>query len=330
MGENSHGFLPFRLTLHLKNELQELTKENNAMDITLNHLRKAYRGGVHALNDVTLTIPGGMFGLLGPNGAGKTTLMRILAGILRPTGGELHIGEYDGASERGRTAVKRLLGYLPQDLGMYPDLSAYEFLDYVGILKGVKQRQVRNQRVEEMLEMVALSQVARRKIKTFSGGMKRRLGIAQALINDPRFFIVDEPTAGLDPEERIRFRNLLSDLSGQRTILLSTHIVEDIAQTCQNLAVLQHGHCVFQGTTLDMIHAAHGQVWLIETQGNKPEGDFTVVSTLQRGMTVHYRVVGQPAPSLQATPVEPTLEDGYVWLMRTGREHAGTFSQAKK
>lgn len=300
------------------------------MDITLNHLRKTYRGGVHALNDVTLTIPGGMFGLLGPNGAGKTTLMRILAGILRPTGGELRIGEYDGASERGRTAVKHLLGYLPQDLGMYPDLSAYEFLDYVGILKGLKQRQARNQRVEELLEMVALSQAARRKIKTFSGGMKRRLGIAQALINDPRFLIVDEPTAGLDPEERIRFRNLLSDLGGQRTILLSTHIVEDIAQTCQNLAVLQHGHFVFQGTMLDMMRAAHGQVWLIETQGNKPEGDFTVVSTLQRGTTVHYRVVGQPAPSLQGTPVEPTLEDGYVWLMRTGHEHAEVLSRATK
>lgn len=300
------------------------------MEIILNHLSKTYRGGVHALNDATLAIPGGMFGLLGPNGAGKTTLMRILAGILRPTSGELRIGEYNGASERGRTAVKRLLGYLPQDLGMYPDLSAYEFLDYVGILKGLKQRQARQQRVEELLEMVALSHAARRKVKTFSGGMKRRLGIAQALINEPRFLIVDEPTAGLDPEERIRFRNLLSDLGGQRTVLLSTHIVEDIAQTCQNLAVLHHGHFIFQGTALDVVNAARGHVWLIETQGSKPEGDFTVVSTLHRGMTVHYRVVGQPAPYLQATPVEPTLEDGYVWLMRTGHEQAGAFSRATK
>lgn len=292
------------------------------MQITITHLTKSYRGGVHALNDATLTIPGGMFGLLGPNGAGKTTLMRILAGILRPTSGELRIGEYDGTSERGRTAVKRLLGYLPQDLGMYPDLSAYEFLDYVGMLKGLRQRSSRKLRVEEVLEMVALSQVARRKIKTFSGGMKRRLGIAQAILCDPQFLIVDEPTAGLDPEERIRFRNLLAELGGQRTVLLSTHIVEDIAQTCQNLALMQQGCFIFQGTTLDVVQSARGHVWLITTQGGKPEGPFTVVSTLSMGATIQYRVVGELAPQTQATPVEPTLEDGYVWLMAASREQA--------
>ena len=290
------------------------------MEITINHLNKIYRGGVRALNNTTLTIPGGMFGLLGPNGAGKTTLMRILAGILHPTDGELRIGEYDGTTERGRTSIKQVLGYLPQDLGMYPDLSAYEFLDYVGILKGLKQRQARQQRVEELLEMVALSDVARRKTKTFSGGMKRRLGIAQALLNDPRLLIVDEPTAGLDPEERIRFRNLLSDLGGQRTILLSTHIVEDIAQTCQHLAMMREGSCIFQGSTLDVVNSARGRVWIIATPGGKPVGDFTVVSTLNMGATVQYRVVGMPGAQMQAMPAEPTLEDGYVWLMRAGRE----------
>ena len=289
------------------------------MQVTINHLNKIYRGGVRALNNATLTIPGGMFGLLGPNGAGKTTLMRILAGILRPTDGELRIGEYDGTTERGRAAIKHMLGYLPQDLGMYPDLSAYEFLDYVGILKGLRLRQARQQRIEELLEMVALSKVARRKVKTFSGGMKRRLGIAQALLNDPRFLIVDEPTAGLDPEERIRFRNLLSDLGGQRTVLLSTHIVEDIAQTCQNLAMMREGGCIFQGSALDVVNSARGSVWLVSTSGGRPEGNFIIVSTLNLGATVQYRVVGEPGVHLQSVPTEPTLEDGYVWLMRDGR-----------
>src|SRR5260370_20456541 len=230
------------------------------MQIEIGRLNKVYRGGIHALNDVDLTIPSGMFGLLGPNGAGKTTLMRILAGILRPTSGTLQIGEYDGNTEKGRTNVKRMLGYLPQDLGVYPDLSAREFLDYIGILKGMDERKTRQQRVNELLEVVDLTSVANRKLKTYSGGMKRRIGIAQALLNDPKFLIVDEPTAGLDPEEPIRFRNLLSDLAGDRSVLLSTHIVEDIAQTCRNLAIMKNGSVIFRGTTADFITAMRGKV----------------------------------------------------------------------
>jgi len=235
------------------------------MNIAINHLDKIYRGGVHALNDVTLTITSGMFGLLGPNGAGKTTLMRILAGILHPTNGMLQIGDYNGNTEQGRKAIKRVLGYLPQDFGVYPDLSAREFLDYIGILKGLDDRTTRHQRVAELLEIVSLSPVSNRKLKTFSGGMKRRIGIAQALLNDPQMLIVDEPTAGLDPEERIRFRNLLSDLGGNRTILLSTHIVEDIAQTCQKLAIMKDGHIIFQGTVADLLSKALGKVWIVTT-----------------------------------------------------------------
>jgi ABC-2 type transport system ATP-binding protein len=286
------------------------------MDIEINDLSKIYRGGVQAINTIDMTIPSGMFGLLGPNGAGKTTLMRILAGILRPTSGTIHIGEYDIHTERGRTSVKRILGYLPQDLGMYPDLSAREFLDYVGILKGMDNRKARRQRVEELLEIVSLTNVANRKLKTYSGGMKRRIGIAQALLNDPKLLIVDEPTAGLDPEERIRFRNLLSDLGGDRTVLLSTHIVEDIAQTCRNLAIMKNGKVVFQGTTAELVGQTRGKVWIITTQGIKPEGNFTVVSTLNMGATIQYRVVGALSPRAGAVPAEPSLEDGYVWLMR--------------
>ena len=289
------------------------------MNIEINDLSKIYRGGVQAINTIDMTIPSGMFGLLGPNGAGKTTLMRILAGILRPSSGTIHIGEYDIHTERGRTSVKRILGYLPQELGMYPDLSAREFLDYVGILKGMDNRKARRQRVEELLEIVSLSNEANRKLKTYSGGMKRRIGIAQALLNDPKLLIVDEPTAGLDPEERIRFRNLLSDLGGDRTVLLSTHIVEDIAQTCRNLAILKSGKVVFQGTTAELVGETRGRVWIITTQGIKPEGNFTVVSTLNMGTTIQYRVVGELSPRAGAVPTEPSLEDGYVWLMREQR-----------
>ena len=290
------------------------------MNITINHLNKIYRGGVHALNDLDLDIPDGMFGLLGPNGAGKTTLMRILAGILHPTSGTLRIGAFDGNTGSGRTAIKQVLGYLPQDLGVYPDLSAYQFLDYVGILKGMHDRNIRQKRVAELLELVALSGVAHRKLKTYSGGMKRRVGIAQALLNDPRLLIVDEPTAGLDPEERIRFRNLLSDLGGNRTVLLSTHIVEDIAQTCQKLAVMKNGRVIFQGTAADLLRDTRDKAWIITTHGIKPEGNFTVVSTLNMGAAVQYRVVGELSP--RAGAVAPTLEDGYVWLMRDRRAPA--------
>jgi ABC-2 type transport system ATP-binding protein len=295
------------------------------MQIVIHDLSKIYRGGVYALDALDLTIPGGMYGLLGPNGAGKTTLMRILAGILRPTGGTIRVGEHDGNSEKGRTEIKRVLGYLPQDLGMYPDLSAREFLDYIGILKGMDGRKARQKRVDELLEVVSLTNVARRKLKTFSGGMKRRVGIAQALLNDPRLLIVDEPTAGLDPEERIRFRNLLSDLGGERTVLLSTHIVEDIAQTCRNLAILKSGHFVFQGHVTELVQQTSGKVWTVTTQGDKPKGNFTVVSTLNMGSSIQYRVVGEPDAEVNAVPADPSLEDCYVWLMR---EQSSTLSTA--
>lgn len=284
--------------------------------IMMQTLNKVYHGGVYALNNVDLTIPPGMFGLLGPNGAGKTTLMRILAGIVRPTSGIIRIGAHDGGTERGRITVKRMLGYLPQDFGVYPDLNAREFLDYIAILKGLRDRTLRHKRIEALLEIVSLTQVANRKLKTYSGGMKRRVGIAQALLNDPALLIVDEPTAGLDPEERIRFRNLLSELGGNRTVLLSTHIVEDIAQTCQRLAVLKDGHLIFQGTTIDAMREAQGKVWIITTSAYKPEGNFTVVATLHMGTTAQYRVVGDPSTEAAAVPAEPTLEDAYVWLMR--------------
>jgi ABC-2 type transport system ATP-binding protein len=293
------------------------------MNIRIHQLTKVYGGGVRALDGIDLDIGTGMLGLLGPNGAGKTTLMRILSGILRPTDGTLTIGGEDCSTERGRTAVKRMLGYLPQDLGMYPDLSAREFLDYIGILKGLDDRRARRKRVEELLALVSLTDVAGRKLKTYSGGMKRRVGIAQALLNDPKLLIVDEPTAGLDPEERIRFRNLLSELGGggERIVLLSTHIVEDIAQTCQRLAVMTNGRVVFTGSIAELIESARGNVWTVTTPTAeaKPAGKLTVMATMHLGASVQYRVVSDQRPSGEAQPAEPGLEDSYVWLMRDQR-----------
>ena len=289
------------------------------MEIIIQRLTKVYRGKVEALRGVDLEIGAGMFGLLGPNGAGKTTLMRILAGILSPTSGSVTVGGHDMRTEGGRKEVKRILGYLPQELGLYPDLSAREFLDYIAILKGLDNGPARRQRVGELLEMVSLADVANRKLKTFSGGMKRRIGIAQALLNDPQLLIVDEPTAGLDPEERIRFRNLLADLGGNRIVLLSTHIVEDIGQTCQRLAVLRDGEVVFQGAIGEVIGAARGKVWTVTTAGAKPEGEYTVISSMRHADTAQYRVVGEATPPGDVRHVEPGLEDAYVWLMRDTR-----------
>ena len=209
--------------------------------IEIDNLTKTYRGNVHALNGIDLTIGTGMFGLVGPNGAGKTTLMRILAGLLRSSGGSVTVFGHDLSTNAGRQAAKANLGYLPQDLGLYPNLNAYEFLDYMAILKGVTDKNERQRQIADLLEKVRLTDAAKRRLKTYSGGMKRRIGIAQALLGDPKLLIVDEPTAGLDPEERVRFRNLLSDMAAERTIILSTHIVEDISQSCNDLAVMRGG-----------------------------------------------------------------------------------------
>ena len=290
--------------------------------IEIKNLTKTYSGNVHALRGIDLDIGAGMFGLLGPNGAGKTTLMRILAGLLRPTSGQAQAFGHDLNTPGGKQAVKALLGYLPQELGLYPDLTAREFLDYVAILKGVTDARARRQQIDEVLEMVRLSEPADRRLKTFSGGMKRRVGIAQALLGAPKLLIVDEPTVGLDPEERVRLRNLLGDLATRATVILSTHIVEDISQSCNDLAVINLGQVLFRGSPRDLIAKTRGQVWSIVTAGERPDGGLSVVSTLQLQDGVQYRVLGTPGAHLSgdAKPVEPSLEDGYIWLMQQSRE----------
>lgn len=284
--------------------------------IEIQQLSKTYAGGVQALRQITLKIPSGMFGLLGPNGAGKTTLMRILAGLIQPSQGQVKIFGNDVGSEAGKLSIKTQLGYLPQELGLYPNLSAAEFLDYIGILKGINDAKARRQQVAEALEAVRLSEVAKRQMNTYSGGMKRRVGIAQALLGSPKLLIVDEPTVGLDPEERVRLRNLFSEMATRCIVILSTHIVEDISQSCNDLAVIAKGTVLFRGSPSELITAARGQVWnLLYTEGGHPPEGQVVVSSLQLAQGTQYRVLGQPPATANGQAVEPSLEDGYMWLM---------------
>jgi ABC-type multidrug transport system ATPase subunit len=296
--------------------------EGRFLMITVTQLTKTYGRKVQALRGVDLEIGSGMFGLVGPNGAGKTTLMRILAGLLRPTSGTVSVLGHDISTGKGKLAVKSVLGYLPQELGLYPDLSAYEFLEYVALLKGINDRAARRNQLDETLELVGLAVDAKRRLRTFSGGMKRRVGIAQALLGDPQLLIVDEPTAGLDPEERVRLRNLLSAIAARCTVILSTHIVEDISQSCSQLAVIDHGRVLFGGSPSALIEAARGRVWTLTTAGEPPEADLLVVATIHLQNATQYRVIGNPTKGSRAVPAEPSLEDGYLFLMQQAKSGA--------
>jgi ABC-2 type transport system ATP-binding protein len=288
------------------------------MEIVIEHLYKKY-GSHEALHDVNLQVGNGMFGLLGPNGAGKTTLLRILATLLQPSSGRVVIDSYDLTSGRQRKAARALLGYLPQELGFYPDLTGRELLDYMGLLKRLYDRTPRRQQIAALLDVVSLTGEADWKIKTYSGGMKRRLGIAQALLGNPQVLVIDEPTAGLDPEERIRLRMLLARLAQERIILLSTHVVEDISQTCERLAVLDHGRLIFNGLTRQLIESAADHVWqFLAPPTYIPPEELSVISALPHRDGTLYHVVGpEPrGPAQQVQSLQPTLEDGYIWLRK--------------
>lgn len=283
------------------------------MYISISHVTKDFRGRPAALDDVTIDLPTGMIGLLGSNGAGKTTLMRILCGIIQPTRGSVHIDGQDLADPAGRRAVKRVLGYLPQHIEPYPSLTPLEFLDYVGVLKGLDSRAERRRQASELVARVGLAEVRDRRIGGFSGGMRRRVGIAQALMGDPRLVVVDEPTAGLDPEERMRFRSLLAGLGADRTVVLSTHILDDVAQTCPYVFVLGHGRTRYDGPTSGLIDVARGRTWLTGPLGTMPSGDLVVVNATSTPEGTRYRLVSDVPPD-GAQPVEPSLEDGYMAL----------------
>ena len=285
------------------------------MNVKISELSKTYLGGVQALRGVSLEIGAGMFGLLGPNGAGKTTLLRILATLLKPSQGRVTVDGFDVNDRRQKWAVKQILGYMPQELGLYSSLSVTEFLDYIATLKNLHHPQRRARAVEQVVEQAGLRSVARQRISTLSGGMKRRVGIAQALLGDPKLLIVDEPTAGLDPEERVRFRNLLRRLSADCLVILSTHIVEDIAATCQDMAVLHLGQVRFRGSPAMLIREAEGQVWELELPaGQEPDPKWRISSRVQEDGGLKLRLVGAN-PGDSARPVKPTLEEAYLVLM---------------
>jgi ABC-2 type transport system ATP-binding protein len=296
------------------------------MNVLIEDVSKRY-GAHDALQGVTLSLEQGMFGLLGPNGAGKTTLLRILATLLRPSSGRVVMGDFDLGRRSARKAVRAYLGYLPQELGLYPDLTGRELLDYIGLLKRLHDRVARRRQIAALLDIVSLAGDADRKIKTYSGGMKRRLGIAQALLGNPQILVIDEPTAGLDPEERIRLRTLLTRLAEDRTVILSTHVVEDISQTCERLAVLDQGTLVFDGLTRQLMGAAAGHIWqFLAAPGYDVPDEWRVISALPHPEGTLYHVVGpEPRGPVQAVqPLAPTLEDGYVWMrqQRTSKRAA--------
>jgi ABC-2 type transport system ATP-binding protein len=291
------------------------TTASAALALTLEGVTKRFRNGVVAVNDVTLTMRTGVLALLGPNGAGKTTLMQMIATITKPTSGRIL---FDGiGSAREPNALRRKLGYLPQDFGVYDGLTARQFLTYFAALKGIHGRA----KVAEMLELVNLHAVADRAVGGFSGGMKQRLGIAQALINDPALLIVDEPTAGLDPEERLRFRNILSDIGFDRLVIFSTHIVSDIESIATEIAVMKSGRLLTTASPPDFLRMARGSVWKVlipAERFDEVRKQLRIVHSSRSSDGVLARIVHPQQPIDDAVSVEPELEDAFLFALNFG------------
>jgi len=289
------------------------------MKIEIQQLSKIYPNGKKALSDVNLVIENGMFGLLGPNGAGKSTLMRILVTLMEPSSGKVTIDGYDLTKHRGE--IRSMLGYLPQDFRFFSNLKTWEFLDYAAGLSGIKSKKDRMAKVDEWLDKVGLFNARERKANKLSGGMKRRLGIAQALIGEPKIIVVDEPTTGLDPQERIRFRNILSELSQKDVIIiLSTHIVGDISSVCRDLALLSNGIVKFNGAPEKLVDTVRGHAWQLQTSGIEYDilkEQYAVISTIPTEEGWEIQFVGKEAEMKNAIPIEPNLEHAYVYFMET-------------
>jgi ABC-type multidrug transport system ATPase subunit len=290
------------------------------VQLVIEDVGKKYPGRGWALSEVSLTLRPGVLGLLGPNGAGKSTLMRILATLTRPSTGRV---SWNGADlARDPDAVRTVLGYLPQDFGVYPQLSAIEFLEYLAAAKGLEPRAARR-RIDELLELVNLTEARHRPLGGFSGGMRQRVGIAQALLNDPQLLIVDEPTAGLDPEERVRFRTLLSELSGERIVLLSTHIVSDVEAVATRIVLIGAGRIVDDATPEALVERVRGQVWELDIRAadlDRARRLWRVGGAVRRGENMLLRVVAEEKPRDDARALEPTLEDVYLSRLTQSRQ----------
>jgi len=276
---------------------------------------KVYKGGLRGVDGVTMRLGAGLVGLLGPNGAGKSSLMRIAATVTRPTGGQVL---FDGTDVVARPdLLRRSLGYLPQDFGVYPHLTAREFLSYLAAVKGMPARAARG-RIGELLELLDLAGAGKRPLGKYSGGMLRRVGIAQALLADPRVLIVDEPTAGLDPEQRVVFRNLLADLAADRVVLLSTHIVSDVESVASDIAIMAGGRLLLRGSPEDLLARARGRVWELTVPPDalaRLRDQYQVSKMVSTRDGVRVRLLASAAPAADAAPVPPDLEDAYLTIV---------------
>jgi ABC-2 type transport system ATP-binding protein len=291
--------------------------------LSLQDLSHSYPNGTRALDHVTLSIPRGMFGLLGPNGAGKSTLMRTIATLQTPTDGTIRFGDVDVIREPEK--LRRMLGYLPQDFGVYPRVSAYEMLDHMAVLKGVATAADRKATVETLLHQTNLWSVRKKTLSGFSGGMRQRFGIAQALIGNPSLIIVDEPTAGLDPEERNRFLNLLAEIGENVVVILSTHIVEDVSDLCQRMAVLSDGRVQLEGAPQDLMHATNGRIWrkvINRVEIERYRERYQILSTrLFAGRTIVH-VLSDDDPGNGFSSVDATMQDVYFSTLAQSRRAA--------
>lgn len=291
------------------------------MKLVIDKVSKRYGANVWALRGFSLELAPGVLGLLGPNGAGKTTLMSILATITRTTEGQVTWNGTNVADDPD--ALRAVLGYLPQDFGVYPNLNAVEFLEYLAAVKGLNAASAKR-RIDELLNLVNLADVRKRPLGGYSGGMKQRVGIAQALLNDPQLLIVDEPTAGLDPEERVRFRNLLSDLSGERIVILSTHIVSDVEAMATDIALISQGVLVAHAAPEELLRQVEGKVWewvVPSVELNAAKQRYLISSTMRRSDGLHVRVLGAQGPA-GAQPAAPNLEDAYLYCLSNHRAGA--------
>jgi ABC-type multidrug transport system ATPase subunit len=285
------------------------------MQLSIQNLGKQYKRDFWGLKDFSLEIKPGILGLLGPNGAGKSTFMRMLATITKPTDGSITWNGTDVV--KSPDILRDVLGYLPQDFGVYPNLNAVEFLEYMAAIKGLDANSAKK-RIDELLQLTNLVQAAKRPLGGYSGGMKQRVGIAQALLNDPQLLIVDEPTAGLDPEERVRFRNLLSDLSGERIVILSTHIVSDVEATATNIALLNKGQLLREAAPENLLKEIENKVWewTIHSDDLSALKQKHIISgTIRRCGGVQVRVVSESKPDANAQTVSPNLEDAYLFFI---------------